>query len=87
MCSGFSCGIYTTNTDEACQFVANSASCNIIVVENDTQLQKILKVRDQLPLVKAIIQYTGITKNKYPDVYTVSRLLVSSLMNVSMIDL
>src|SRR6218665_3058272 len=70
-CSGFATGIYTTNSPEACQFVAEDADCNIIVVYNDTQLQKFLQVRDQLPNLKAIVQYKGQPKQPYPNVYSV----------------
>ena len=47
--SGSAVGIYTTNSPEACFFVANDCNANIMVVENKTQLDKILKVmRDQI---------------------------------------
>jgi len=65
---GFATGIYTTNSPEACQYVAESCEANIIVVENDMQLQKILKVRDSLPHLKAIIQYSGEKKQNYESV-------------------
>uniref|UniRef100_A0A8D0E2N4 Long-chain-fatty-acid--CoA ligase ACSBG2 n=1 Tax=Salvator merianae TaxID=96440 RepID=A0A8D0E2N4_SALMN len=42
---GFAVGIYTTNSPDACQYVAENCGANIIVVENDKQLQKILEVR------------------------------------------
>ena len=70
--SGFAVGIYTTNSAEACHFVAENADCNILIVENDQQLQKILKVRDRLPHLKAIVQYSGTIKGSYPDVINVS---------------
>ena len=37
-------GIYTTNSPEACHFVAENCEANVIVVENKHQLHKILKV-------------------------------------------
>lgn len=37
-------GIYATNTPEACQYVASDSKANIIVVENQKQLDKILQV-------------------------------------------
>ena len=37
-------GIYATNSPEACHYVADNCKANIIVVENNAQLQKILKV-------------------------------------------
>merc|ERR1712226_844530 len=67
---GFAVGIYTTNSAEACQYVAENSECNIIVVENDMQLQKVLKVKEQLPHLKAIVQYEGNPKQNYPDVYS-----------------
>lgn len=59
MCSVFSCsslkftfflnrgivtGIYTTNTPEACYYIAYDCKANIIVVENQKQLDKIMQV-------------------------------------------
>lgn len=41
---GFAVGIYTTNSAEACQYVAENCQANILVVENNKQLQKILQV-------------------------------------------
>lgn len=69
--SGLATGIYTTNSAEACQYVAHNARCNVIVVENDHQLQKILSVRNKLPYLKAIIQYRGKPKNSHAGVYSV----------------
>lgn len=56
---GFAAGIYTTNSPDACLHCLKTSYANIAVVENDMQLQKILKIRDQVPDLKAIIQYTG----------------------------
>jgi len=70
-CSGFATGIYATNSPDACQYVADNAQCNIIVVENNLQLQKIIKVWDQLPNLKAVIQYRD-TPVKMPRVFSVS---------------
>jgi long-chain-fatty-acid--CoA ligase ACSBG len=56
---GFAAGIYTTNSPEACAYVAEDSQANIFVVEDEKQLAKILEVRDKLPHLKAIIQYTG----------------------------
>jgi len=68
---GLATGIYTTNSPDACCYVAHNARCNIIVVENDAQLQKILSVRDQLTHLKAIVQYRGKLTGNYDNVYTV----------------
>lgn len=65
---GFSTGIYTTNTSSACEHVLKHSRTQIIIVENDKQLAKILEIRDNLPLLKAIVQYTG--KSDHEDVFS-----------------
>lgn len=67
---GLATGVYTTNNAEACHYVLDNCSANVCVVENDVQLQKIFKVRSRLPHLKAIIQYIGQPKEKYPNVYS-----------------
>uniref|UniRef100_A0A8C4NBL7 long-chain-fatty-acid--CoA ligase n=1 Tax=Eptatretus burgeri TaxID=7764 RepID=A0A8C4NBL7_EPTBU len=69
MAGGFAVGIYTTNSPEACQYVAENCKANIIVVENDKQLQKIIQVWPQLPHLKAIVQYSGELKDNVENVY------------------
>lgn len=109
---GLAAGIYTTNSSEACQYVAANCEANILVVENQKQLDKILQVRsfitalalrvrhvitickdrkksvltwrcliclsqqvkDQLPHLKAIVQYKGELQQKAPFLYTVGSL-------------
>ncbi|XP_018018310.1 long-chain-fatty-acid--CoA ligase ACSBG2 isoform X2 [Hyalella azteca] len=56
---GFAAGIYTTNSPEACQHCALNCEAQIFVVEDKKQLEKVLKIRDNLPALKAIIQYKG----------------------------
>ncbi|KAM9360185.1 long-chain-fatty-acid--CoA ligase ACSBG2-like [Symphorus nematophorus] len=67
---GLATGIYTTNSPEACQYVAANCEANILVVENQKQLDKILQVKDQLPHLKAIVQYKGELQQKAPFLYT-----------------
>ncbi|KAL6465440.1 hypothetical protein MHYP_G00255730 [Metynnis hypsauchen] len=69
MAGGLAAGIYTTNSPEACQYVAHNSEANVVVVENNKQLVKILQVKDQLPHLKAIIQYKGELEKKMPNVY------------------
>ena len=64
---GFSAGIYTTNSPDACKHVANNSRANIIVVEDEKQLTKILSIKDDLPHLKAIVQYTGTPTVTMPD--------------------
>ncbi|XP_067872506.1 long-chain-fatty-acid--CoA ligase ACSBG2 isoform X1 [Heterodontus francisci] len=70
LAGGLAVGIYSTNSPEACQYVANDSEANILVVENNKQLQKILQVQDQLPHLKAIVQYKDELKEKRPNLYT-----------------
>ena len=41
---GLAVGIYTTSNPEDCHFVADNCKANVIVVENQIQLDKILEV-------------------------------------------
>ena len=79
---GFATGIYTTNSPEACRYVLENAKCQIVVVENDVQLQKILQVKDQLPEIRSIIQYKGNPPEDCPEVLSVS-FLASFLTGLS----
>ncbi|XP_039276232.1 very long-chain-fatty-acid--CoA ligase bubblegum [Nilaparvata lugens] len=63
---GFAAGMYTTNSPEACHHCLESSRANLCVVEDDKQLQKILEIKDRLPHLKKIIQYSG--KVETPDV-------------------
>ncbi|KAG5679822.1 hypothetical protein PVAND_009360 [Polypedilum vanderplanki] len=53
---GIITGIYTQNSPDACHHILESSKANIVVVDNDEQLQKILKIKDKLPNLKAIVQ-------------------------------
>ncbi|XP_061540171.1 long-chain-fatty-acid--CoA ligase ACSBG2 isoform X1 [Phycodurus eques] len=70
LAGGFAVGIYTTNSPEACQYVADNSKANVIVVENHKQLQKILQMQDNLSHLKAIVQYKGALKEKRPNLYS-----------------
>ncbi|GAB1598901.1 long-chain-fatty-acid--CoA ligase ACSBG2-like isoform X2 [Argonauta hians] len=67
---GVAVGIYSTNSPEACEFVAKDSKTNIMVVENHQQLQKVLEIRDNLPDLKAIVVYTGEVAVKEPNIYS-----------------
>lgn len=41
---GIVTGIYTTNSPEACHYIAYDSKTNIMVVENRKQLDKIMQV-------------------------------------------
>ncbi|XP_030621169.1 long-chain-fatty-acid--CoA ligase ACSBG1 [Chanos chanos] len=67
---GIMTGIYATNSSEACLHVARDSRANIIVVENQKQLDKILQIKDSLPHLKAIVQYSGSLEIKLPNLYS-----------------
>lgn len=48
-CSGIVTGIYTTSTPEACQYIAHDCRANVVVVDTQKQLEKILKVGGKGP--------------------------------------
>ncbi|XP_019368910.1 PREDICTED: long-chain-fatty-acid--CoA ligase ACSBG2 isoform X1 [Gavialis gangeticus] len=75
LAGGFAVGIYTTNSPDACQYVAENCGANILVVENQKQLQKILEVQHKLPLLKAIVVYNEELKEKRPNLYTWSEFM------------
>jgi len=52
-------GIYTTNGPDACEYVASHCEAQLIFVENEVQLKKFLQIRDKLPNVKKLIQWSG----------------------------
>ncbi|KAM5232333.1 long-chain-fatty-acid--CoA ligase ACSBG2-like [Hipposideros larvatus] len=58
LAGGLCVGIYATNSAEACQYVITRAKVNVLLVENDLQLQKILSIpQSRVKTLKAIIQY------------------------------
>jgi long-subunit acyl-CoA synthetase (AMP-forming) len=56
---GVPVGIYTTNSPEQCKYIAGHSDSNIVIVENHEQLAKFLEIRDELPLLKAIVLMRG----------------------------
>ncbi|XP_061672871.1 long-chain-fatty-acid--CoA ligase ACSBG2-like isoform X2 [Syngnathoides biaculeatus] len=70
LAGGLATGIYPTNDPEACGHVARDSKANILVVEDQKQLDKILEIKDQLPHLKAIVQYKGQLKQRLPSLYT-----------------
>jgi len=57
---GFASGIYPTNGPEACKYILEQSNCSILVVEDGRQLDKVWALRDQLPLLKKVVQYSGV---------------------------
>jgi long-chain-fatty-acid--CoA ligase ACSBG len=57
---GIATGIYQTNNASACKYIAADCKANIAVVEDENQLEKFLQIRDELPHLKIIVQYSGV---------------------------
>ena len=56
---GIGCGFYTTNSSQVCKYIAENSRANIMVVEDEMQVDKVLSFKSQLPYLKAIVQYLG----------------------------
>ncbi|XP_042833861.1 long-chain-fatty-acid--CoA ligase ACSBG2 isoform X3 [Panthera tigris] len=71
LAGGLCVGIYSTNSADACQYVITHAKVNILLVENDLQLQKILSIpRGRMDTLKAIIQYKLPMKESRDNLYS-----------------
>ncbi len=51
--------IYQTNSPEECRYVIENSDAKVVVVEDDEQVEKIRKVRDQLPQLQHVVRMTG----------------------------
>lgn len=60
---GIASGIYASNSPEACLHCLRISDASIVIVENDDQLQKILKVQNQAPKLEIIVQINGTPKH------------------------
>ena len=54
--SGVSTGIYTTNSAQAVQYILENSKAQIIIVDEQEQLDKVLQIQHNLPHLKATIQ-------------------------------
>uniref|UniRef100_A0A8D0H6A6 Long-chain-fatty-acid--CoA ligase ACSBG1 n=1 Tax=Sphenodon punctatus TaxID=8508 RepID=A0A8D0H6A6_SPHPU len=66
---GIVTGIYTTNSPEACHYTVHDCRANIIVVENQKQLDKIMQIWSLLPHLKAVMMYKDSLPEKCPNLY------------------
>ncbi|MGH2953734.1 MAG: AMP-dependent synthetase/ligase [Solirubrobacterales bacterium] len=51
--------IYQTNSPDECQYVLDNSDAKAVVVEDDEQLEKVRRVRDQCPKLEHVIRMTG----------------------------
>ncbi|XP_048649451.1 long-chain-fatty-acid--CoA ligase ACSBG1 isoform X1 [Marmota marmota marmota] len=72
---GIVTGIYTTSSPEACQYIARDCRANIIVVDTQKQLEKILKIWKNLPHLKAVVIYGESPSKKITNVYTMEEFM------------
>ncbi|KAK2087158.1 Long-chain-fatty-acid--CoA ligase acsbg2 [Saguinus oedipus] len=71
LAGGLCVGIYATNSAEACRYAITNAKVNILLVENDEQLEKILSIpQSGLEPLKAIIQYRLPVKKNSNNLYS-----------------
>ncbi|XP_039077291.1 long-chain-fatty-acid--CoA ligase ACSBG2-like [Hyaena hyaena] len=70
MAGGFSVGILSTNSPKTCQGIAESSEMDIIVVDNDRQLQKIIQIQGYLKHLKAIVQYKEEIRTQLHNLYS-----------------
>ncbi|KAM9223832.1 long-chain-fatty-acid--CoA ligase ACSBG1 [Leptosomus discolor] len=72
---GIVTGIYTTNSPEACHYIADDSKTNIMVVENRKQLDKIMQIWNRLPHLKAVVLYKDSVPERRPNLYTMEEFL------------
>jgi long-chain acyl-CoA synthetase len=51
--------IYQTNSPEECRYVLENSDAKVVVVEDDEQMEKIRRVREQLPRLEQVVRMTG----------------------------
>lgn len=61
--------IYSTNGPDAVHYIAEHSSGAVAFVENEQQCKKFLQIRDRLPSLRAIVQWSG-TVAEEKDVYS-----------------
>jgi long-subunit acyl-CoA synthetase (AMP-forming) len=52
-------GIYTTSSPEQCLYVAHHSESAVVFTENTEQTKKFLEVKDRMPHLKRIVQWSG----------------------------
>nr|KAF6408820.1 acyl-CoA synthetase bubblegum family member 1 [Rousettus aegyptiacus] len=72
---GVATGIYTTSSPEACQYIIHDCRANIIVLDSQEQLAKILQIWKTLPRLKAVVMYREPPPEKMARVYTMEDVL------------
>uniref|UniRef100_A0A8C1WHL3 long-chain-fatty-acid--CoA ligase n=1 Tax=Cyprinus carpio TaxID=7962 RepID=A0A8C1WHL3_CYPCA len=63
LAGGLATGIYTTNSPEACQYVAGNCEANVLVVENNKQLSRKIKVNSNVFSICQLIKLSNSAPN------------------------
>ena len=50
---------YFNYSPEACKFIVENCRANVVIVEDNKQLEKIIAIKHELPNLKAVVQYLG----------------------------
>ena len=52
-------GIYQSNLPNDCKYIINHSDSVVMFIEDDAQLQKVLKIRDEIPNIRKVILFKG----------------------------
>lgn len=72
---GVGVGLYPTSSAEQCQYIIDHSDAAFVVVDTQSQLEKILSVRDRLPKVRFIIVIDEQAASSAPDVVSYGKFL------------
>ena len=70
-------GVYTTSSPEQCQYIASHCDATVAFVDDQSQVDKFIAIRGQLPQLKAIVLMHGETTT--PNVLTWNKFLEAGL--------
>lgn len=68
MAGGVSVGLYPTSSAEQCQYIINHSDAEFVFVDNATQLEKILRLRSEMPKVRFVVALDADAADKDNDV-------------------
>lgn len=68
MAGGVAVGVYPTSAPEQCQYIIHHSDSEFVLVDSALQLGKVLRVKEQLPNVKAIICLDADASKAHEDV-------------------
>jgi len=60
LAGGKSAGIYSTNTPDACQYIADHSESEVVVVDSMKNAQKFLEVKAKIPTVKRLVVFQDV---------------------------